>query len=386
VTSYIKAEPREPAEVARLDRVLRGLGDVTLGEINQETMDGLRDKLLQPGASPATITRAIITPVRTVMRHAHRRGWCDPPLFEIPRQPKGRTLYMLPEEVERLVAAAAAHLEPIVLFLIDTGARVSECLSIQWRDVDLGGARAILWVTKNGRRRDVPLGPRTIAALASLPHRDGAVFRWSLRRGAVELTRAYADQGLGWGGQIKKAWAGAIRRAGLDPAFTPHVLRHSWASWHYAVHHDLLLLKRDGDWSSVTLVERYAHLLPAGHDAGIAAFWGAARAGFGHQAETTPLTLPTPTPIGQVLEMTMSIWTGQHPCQGRGRGFESPRPLQQKQQHNQHYPRRGPAGTTRDIRRQPAILDTRWTPVSGSVRRPRKPAFGCCSRAAGMRP
>jgi integrase len=280
VTSYIKAEPREPAEVARLDRVLRGLGDVTLGEINQETMDGLRDKLLQPGASPATITRAIITPVRTVMRHAHRRGWCDPPLFEIPRQPKGRTLYMLPAEVERLVAASAAHLEPIILFLIDTGARVSECLSLQWRDVDLGGARAILWMTKNGHRRDVPLGPRTIAALASLPHRDGAVFRWSLRRGAVELTRAYADQGLGWGGQIKKAWAGAIRRAGLDPAFTPHVLRHSWASWHYAAHRDLLLLKRDGDWSSVTLCERYAHLLPGGQEDGIRQFWGH-RAGLG---------------------------------------------------------------------------------------------------------
>ena len=290
LTSYLRAEPREPAEVVRLDRVLRGLGDVTLGDIDQEMLDQLRDKLLQPGASPATITRAIITPIRTVMRHAHRRGWCDPPLFEIPRQPKGRTLYMLPGEVERLVAAAAPHVKPIVLFLIDTGARVSECLSLDWRDVDLAGARVIFWgdKTKNGRRRDAPLGPRTVAALASLPHREGAVFRWSLPRGKVEITRAYADQGLGWGGQIKTAWKGAIRRAGLDPAFTPHVLRHSWASWHYAVHRDLLLLKRDGDWSSVTLVERYAHLLPAGHQNGIAAFWGVARVWLGPQVDTSP--------------------------------------------------------------------------------------------------
>jgi hypothetical protein len=35
------------------------------------------------------------------------------------------------------------------------------------------------------------------------------------------------------------------------------------ASWHYAVHKDLLRLRTEGARSSVLLVERYAHLLPA---------------------------------------------------------------------------------------------------------------------------
>ncbi len=43
---------------------------------------------------------------------------------------------------------------------------------------------------------------------------------------------------------------------------TPHSLRHTWASWHYAEHRDMLRLRFDGGWSSVTLVERYAHLAP----------------------------------------------------------------------------------------------------------------------------
>jgi integrase len=78
----------------------------------------------------------------------------------------------------------------------------------------------------------------------------------------------------GEGGQIKRAWAGAIRRAGLNPDFTPHTCRHTWASWHYALHRDLLKLKIEGGWSSVELVERYAHLMPAGHEEAIRRFFG----------------------------------------------------------------------------------------------------------------
>jgi hypothetical protein len=36
----------------------------------------------------------------------------------------------------------------------------------------------------------------------------------------------------------------------------------------------LLALKIEGGWSSVALVERYAHLLPAGHDEAIRGFLG----------------------------------------------------------------------------------------------------------------
>ncbi len=50
------------------------------------------------------------------------------------------------------------------------------------------------------------------------------------------------------GRQIKTAWRGG-RRAKLAPELTPHDLRHTWASWHYALNRDLLLLKVEGGWS-----------------------------------------------------------------------------------------------------------------------------------------
>lgn len=78
----------------------------------------------------------------------------------------------------------------------------------------------------------------------------------------------------GYGGQIKTAWRGAIRRAELDPKLTPHDLRHYYATWHYALYKDVLRLKVDGGWSSVALVERYAHLMPQGHEEDIRTFLG----------------------------------------------------------------------------------------------------------------
>lgn len=215
--------PKLP-DVKRIDRVLRAMqsfGDVNLNDVDQEMIDRLRDTLLGPAATPQTILRAVITPVRSILVHAHKRGWCDLPKFDIPKQPEGRTFYMLPHQVELLVAAAASpRFAALLLFLIDTGARVSEALAVVWRNVDLSGGRVIFWgdTTKSGKRRNAGLAPRTVAALASLPEREGPVFQWAFQRGGVEIVQPYADSEKMWGGQIKTAWRGAIRRAGLDRA------------------------------------------------------------------------------------------------------------------------------------------------------------------------
>lgn len=255
----------------RLHRILLALGgNIKLSAIDQDTVTRLKGGL-RPGVSPATVTRGFVTPLRAVLQHAHQRGWCDRPQLIAPPAPAGRTLFMTPGEAERLHEAAAPHLRPLILFLLGTGARLSEALYLDWRDVDLVGAWAIFWpdLTKSQRRRDPELPPRLVAALANLPHRDGAVFR-------RPDGGPYAPTDREYGGQIKRAWGGARQRAGLNGAFTPHTCRHTWASWHYALHRDLLRLKIEGGWSSTELVERYAHLLPAGHEMAIRQFLGEA--------------------------------------------------------------------------------------------------------------
>jgi integrase len=265
VVSYIKAAPRSENHKDRIYRLLLAVGDIRLAQVNQEKASELKDKMLRPDAAPGTYTRAIVMPLRAILHRAHEQGWCDPPRIVAPRESQGRTLFFLPAEVDRLIAAAPPHLPPLVIFLVGTGARMSEAIELDWRDVDLLGARANFWRTKSGKRRVALLPPRVVAALANLPHREGPVFRGPHGRRYVDHERRY-------GGQIKTAWAGALRRANLNPEYTPHDLRHTWASWHYAVHKDPIRLKEEGGWSSVALVERYAHLLPAGHEEAIRAF------------------------------------------------------------------------------------------------------------------
>lgn len=51
----------------------------------------------------------------------------------------------------------------------------------------------------------------------------------------------------------------AVRAAGLV-GVSIHCLRHSWASRLAESSGDLLLLKELGGWSSLSMVQRYAHL------------------------------------------------------------------------------------------------------------------------------
>lgn len=266
VESYLKHEQRSVGTRALLRRLLHHFGDVLLGEISQGAVDQAR-VMLRVGASPGTIKRNLVCPLQAVLGHAARRGWCDTPHFDQPTETRGRTRFLLPEQAGRLLEVAAPHLQVLLRFLVCTGCRMSEALGLDWQEADLLAGRAILWEgeTKGGGRRIVLIPPAGIAACAGLPGRAGRVF-------LDHRGRPYRSSAE-YGGQIKTAWRTATRRAELE-GFTPHDLRHTWATWHYSLYKDLLRLKAEGGWSSVTLVERYAHLMPVGHEAGIRSVWG----------------------------------------------------------------------------------------------------------------
>jgi len=274
VTSYLKAEARAPGTVALVQRLLRHFANTPLRRIDQEAVDKARDVMLRPDAAPGTVRRNLIVPLRAILLHAHRRRWCDAPEFELPSEPEGRTRFLLPEQFETLCGEAPERLRPLLRFLICTGCRVGETLALEWDQVDLQAGHARLWAdqTKAGRSRLVTLPPAAVLALAGLPGREGHVFRSRYKDGAGGFL-PYRASDEGGGGQIGGAFGRAAQRAGA-PWATPHVLRHSWASWHYSLHRDLLALKEAGGWSSAALVERYAHLVPAGQEGAIRRVWG----------------------------------------------------------------------------------------------------------------
>lgn len=206
-----------------------------------------------PKAAPGTIVRAVITPMTAILRVAAKRGWCDTPAFERPPVPTPAPRWLTRDEADRLVAACRPHLVPLVTFLLHTGARLGEALSLRWSQVDLQARRVAFLDTKNGHSRGVPLNDTAWMALANLPGREGEVFR-------TPAGQPYSRSEIG-GSPIKTAFSGACRRAGLDGVH-PHTLRHTFASWLVMAGVPLRTVAELLGHKTLQMVHRYSHLSP----------------------------------------------------------------------------------------------------------------------------
>jgi integrase len=268
--------PHSADTCGKVARLLVFFGpNIAADEVDQSALDKAGAALLRPNPSPATRLRQIISPVRAVLVHGAKRRMCQMPAFDTGRASLSRTEWLTPDEVDRLIGNAAPHLRPLLVFLAGTGARLGEALKLDWRDVDVQHGRATLRGvmrdgtrgTKNGLDRIVDLCPRVLAGLAYDPRPLRQQRAARLLVGRVFRTRSgkpYAERRVQGGGHIKTGWAAAVTRSKIDKPITPHGLRHTWASWHYSLHKDALLLMRDGGWSELELVQRYAHLTPPG--------------------------------------------------------------------------------------------------------------------------
>lgn len=298
-----KNAPHSPRTVAFVERLQDHFGALPIDRIGQDEIDDAVTAIVGNDAAPATKIRVVIGPTTAILRHNAKRGKCAVPDFELPAVGKSQTPFLTPREALALVGSAAAHLKPLLVFLFGTGARLSEALYLDWKDVDLTAGHARLGMhtddgTKNGEVRIAALPPAVIVALANLDHRTGAIFR-------RDDGEPYAATEGEYGGQIKTGWKAACRRAGLiveavnpdgTPALaadgsrvwvarvSPHACRHSWATWFYAASRNLLLLKDEGGWKSDAMVTRYAKLMNVAHEADIALVWGGAHPRIGTEA------------------------------------------------------------------------------------------------------
>jgi integrase len=222
-------------------------------KIEQATIDQYIAKH-HPAAAPGTVIRAVITPVTAVLRVAAKRGWCDLPAFERPRVPTPETRWLSKDQANRLVAEAAPHLQPLIVFLLHTGARLSEALRLDWSHVDLKARRVVFLNTKNGEHRGVPLNQDAFLALAGLANREGAVFR-------TPAGMAYYDSGGLGGSPIKKAFKSSCTRAGIE-GLRVHDLRHTFASWLVMSGAPLRTVAELLGHKTLAMVHRYSHLSP----------------------------------------------------------------------------------------------------------------------------
>jgi integrase len=238
--AYIRAD----GEKRFLEPLLIHFSETPLAKIDQAAIDAAA-VAIYPNATPATRNRQVYSPVSAIMRHA---GVLRPL-----RRPKGahdgrRLEWLRPEEAFGLLEAATAIHErfgALLKFLLYSGVRLSEALRLEWKDVDLERAVALIRETKNGSPLTVHLPPEITAALASLTRDKARVFC---------LTKS---------GRLYHLLAESEKRAGLNlpPRTAFHVLRHTHATWRrlYAGA-DTSALVETGLWRSRTAASRYEHI------------------------------------------------------------------------------------------------------------------------------
>jgi integrase len=146
-----------------------------------------------------------------------------------------------------LLPHCSPKLRRLVVFLAYTGARISECLRLDWdRDISLVERTARLRRTKT-KPRTVHLPDPVLVELAGVPEaeRHGQVFKWHARHA------------------VYKPLKRACRLAGVEYLPTHQQGRHTFASWlRIYAKRDLKGVMEDGGWENIQSVIRYAHVVP----------------------------------------------------------------------------------------------------------------------------
>lgn len=215
--------------------------------------------------SPSNANR-IANNIRSSINLAIARKWCEP--IEIPKREEKPvdTRFLTKKEWDRLKAELQPHVLAMSQFALATGLRLSNVTQLQWKNVNL--EKKFIWVDATSAKGkhviSVPLTDFSIDILKSQIGKHGAyVF--------VYNNKPVASMKTSWKKSLIRAKICLVPSGNKDAegkdimksVFRWHDLRHTWASWHMMNGTPPAVLKELGAWSSIELVDRYAHLSPS---------------------------------------------------------------------------------------------------------------------------
>lgn len=183
------------------------------------------------------------------------------------------------EQLDRFMAAAAAWPRWALAFRLQvlTGLRPGELLGAQWGDLDFPAstlyvARQVtahgVGPTKTGTAAPVDVPPGVLEALRSHDAHTKAVALAAGRERAAWIFAGPRDRGHLTHAALLRAFRVITKKAGLPQHFTPHCMRHTFATQHLIRGAEIYYVQRQLRHASIKMtVDRYGSWLPAGNQA-----------------------------------------------------------------------------------------------------------------------
>jgi integrase len=243
-------------------------GDLPLNAIKPLHIEQWIAKLRKAGQKPSTITLKYVH-VNHAFRAAVANGKIQHNPAEgvtLPRMERREVAMKIPtpEQVAKVINAADDEFSILLALLAFAGLRVGEACAVQVADIDwmerkvkidrqvqyLGKAGIEVKEPKDGSKRTIPIPDSLIETLSQLPgDPDGWLFSNSWHQA-----------------KVTEQWRRTCKRAGVS-GFTPHNLRHFYASGLIASGADVVTVQRAmGHSKPAITLNVYSHLWPTAED------------------------------------------------------------------------------------------------------------------------
>jgi integrase len=248
-----KSQPRHYRGYANSLRAF--FGGRTLAEITPKLIVEYKNRRYAAGLKPASINRELATLKKAFNLAVKEWEWCrDNPVSRVSMEQEHnqRDRWLSTEEETRLLRGCSPWLLDLVIFALHTGMRMGEILALTWRGVDFTRRTVMVFRSKNGERRTIPLNQTVMDVL-----RQKAKIR-SLETELVFCSQAFTPMESG---HLRRAFRLALGKARIDD-FHFHDLRHTFATRLVQAGVDLYKVQRLLGHKSPVMTQRYAHHYP----------------------------------------------------------------------------------------------------------------------------
>lgn len=260
---YVKTNNKPSEQRAKsyiLSRhLMPSFGKLLVGDIDSLAIEQYKAARMRDGLSPKTINNHL-TALRRCLQCAFDWGEIDVvPRVQWLKRPPGRIDYLTDEECARLMSD---NHDPqwnlMVKTALFTGMRVGELLALEWGDIDMSrrtltvrrsAFRGVTGSPKSNRTRCIPIMSDLAHALELTQKRSGLLF------GHNEVRMRSYDA-------ANRALVRICKRTGVREIGW-HTLRHTFATQLVARGAVIRAVQELMGHATVTMTERYAHVLPS---------------------------------------------------------------------------------------------------------------------------